>query len=277
MKMTLDSYPGKAFQMESDWRSAFDPHLQPSSSMVELGQLEQRTKKVSLPFARKLSKIFSTESLPQIHKRKQRGSFCMNHSNSEARLSDANINVRLKNSDTAPDFRLYRNNTDVFGNAYQRRSETVRIQRSISRKKILDSLFEEPIQHCWSSESSEDSCDEDFLSMRPIPEVHARVRRNGVVQVVSRSNLVHSLLERTWSSDTNTSSSVMKDSGIDLTDNDEIDHIGLCQDVIDENEQDMFKTDCDGNNNSVQNNNAETKEKIAVIVFDFGIKFLKFI
>ena len=124
-------------------------------------------------------------------------------------------------------------------------------QRSISRKKILDSLFEEP-ESCASSfdikprfeisSDSDTSVPEKDIGLpipaaSALPTVHQRVRKTG--QVVSRAHLVHNLLARTIS-DGSDIGDIVDDIVNDIKAANDLD---LCHDVIPSDEEDMFAKD----------------------------------
>ncbi len=108
-----------------------------------------------------------------------------------------------------------------------------KFQRSISRRKILDSLFEEPESASSSFNNSHayleepDDC-QGGIFMRSLPEVHRRIRRSGRSLLMSRSSLVTSLLAGDEERDS-------------LSNEVEENSPGLCQDVISDSEEDMFK------------------------------------
>ncbi len=129
-------------------------------------------------------------------------------------------------------------------------------QRSISRRKILDSLFEEPDCYCEEEVGGLNDDDGEPLTMRPIPDVHRRVRKTGRDMVVSRSELVSSLL--------------LGGGGHDEMDDVQDGDGDLCRDVIPDGEEDIFAAAAVTDDDDDDHEGGRGREPFVLVIFDGG-------
>ncbi|XP_059098241.1 cGMP-dependent protein kinase, isozyme 2 forms cD5/T2-like isoform X2 [Tigriopus californicus] len=177
-----------------------------------------------------------------------------------------------------------------------------RFQRSISRKMILDSLFEEPESgacsfdfHKYPSEPRSPNGDEQGTLLAPI---HARVRKTGH-QVLSRADLVHNLLSRTISEGSESLSEVSEivqnllESGdfnvnsedyefaTAVNESDETVPVHgtpyhemessddeVCEDVISDSVEDIFRTSNSTSELDPSPKKTEPRKPIVIVIFD---------
>ena len=119
------------------------------------------------------------------------------------------------------------------------------LQRQISRKKILDSLFEEPRSPPNRFRVSLDAT-EPPSEPTVITPVHGRVRKPGMVMSLSRAELVRSLLTAEGNGDSSNQrgcdDAMLKNGGCDDFNDNGCEEGDLCNDVIDDEDmKDIFE------------------------------------